>query len=248
MLDLRSNFNRDLEDSILNLNLKTYLENRARLAEQGEVHRKLCTQCFQSVATCYCGEIRPFDPRFRFVILIHPHEARRRIATGRMSHLSLKSSTLITGENFTDDKMVNRILRNPQFHSVILYPGRESMNLSPMTTEQRAGLFPQGKDPVIFVIDGTWRTAKKMLRLSENLRRLPQVCFTPPRLSRFRIRKQPAPECFSTIEAIHELIELVGPLAGFDLESRKHDALLDVFDSMVERQLTFVQKRETASL
>lgn len=98
----------------------------------------------------------------------------------------------------------------------------------------------------VIVIDGTWATARKMMRLSVNINRLPRVCFTPPTPSNFRIRKQPKVECYSTIEAIHHTIELMGgcgggiaPMAsdGDAWAARAHDILLDVFDQMINRQI-----------
>jgi DTW domain-containing protein YfiP len=94
---------------------------------------------------------------------------------------------------------------------------------------------------VVFVIDGTWNTVKKMLRLSPNILSLPRFCFTPPGLSNFKVRKQPAPECYSTIEAIHHTIELLGPSRGFSIAEGHHHHLLDVFGYMVQAQLRFIE-------
>ena len=94
---------------------------------------------------------------------------------------------------------------------------------------------------MVFVIDGTWATARKTMRLSQNLHALPRVCFTPPARSNFQVRKQPKAECYSTIEAVHHTIELLGPAAGFDLLARKHDSLLRVFSVMVNRQIAFLK-------
>lgn len=173
----------------------------------------------------------------KFVILIHPLEVKRRIATGRMSHLILQDSHLVQGEDYTDDKEVNAILEDPTLHPVILYPGRSSTDLSAMAPNERASLFPASKRLAVFVIDGTWNTARKMMHVSRNLHGIEQVRFSLPTPSRFRVRKQPAEGCFSTIEAIHQAIELIGPGRGFDLESRAHDNLMGVFDHLVEQQL-----------
>jgi len=108
--------------------------------------------------------------------------------------------------------------------------------------EERSALFPKNKKLTIFVIDGTWLTAKKMIKHSHNINQLPRIAFTPVRPSTFRVRKQPHENCLSTIEAIHHTIELLGPTQGFDVNSRKHDHLLDAFDSMVELQLEFIRQ------
>lgn len=219
------------------MDVETYLLKRRQQEESETPKRSLCCNCLQPDFSCYCPDLRPVDPGFEFVILNHPLEARKRFATGRMSHLSLERSHLIVGHQFLDSGPVQKLLTDSSRHCVILYPGPKSVNLTPLSSEERAQVFPKGRLLTVFVVDGTWATARQMVSQSPNLRSLPQICFTPPRLSNFRIRKQPAPECFSTIEAIHHTIELVGQTQGFDVTGRKHDQLLEVFDKMVENQL-----------
>lgn len=77
-------------------------------------------RCLQPDYGCYCGHIQRFDPKIEFVILIHPIEVRRRIATGRMSHLILENSHLISGENYTDHPLVNELIQSQSHQSVIL--------------------------------------------------------------------------------------------------------------------------------
>lgn len=229
------------------MNLQTYLENRQSLMQQQPAHRVMCGTCLQPEMGCYCAYVKRFDPGLEFVILIHPIEVRRRIATGRMSSLCLENSYLISGEDYSLNDQVNALMTDPRFHNVILYPGVKSDNLTALTSEQRGKLFPEDKKLRLFVIDGTWATAKKMLRKSSNLQTLPKICFTPEKPSNFRVRRQPNSLCFSTIEAIHQSIELLASVSGYDLVSGQHDNLLYVFDKMVERQLDYVKQSYTQS-
>lgn len=199
--------------------------------------RDLCLTCRRPLLTCYCDHLRSFDPKIQFVILIHPREAKKKIATGRMSHLCLERSQLISGYDYSEDQRVNALLQDPENCPVILYPGKDSRNLSEMPPEERVFLFPEKKNLVVFVIDGTWITARKTLQRSKNLQNIRQICFTPGRPSRFRVRKQPKPNFFSTLEAIHQTIELLAGATGFDLSTRRHDSLLAVFDQMVDQQI-----------
>jgi DTW domain-containing protein YfiP len=226
------------------MNLQDYIKQREEQKNQSPQYRELCTTCIQPKFSCYCKHIQKFDPQIDFVVLIHPIEVRRRIATGRMSYLCMENSFLIRGQDYTHVDEVNEILADPARQCVILYPGRQSKNLTPMNTKERGNLFDPTKKLTIFVIDGTWLTAKKMMRQSENLIGLPRICFSPEKASRFRVRKQPHEACYSTIEAIHHTIELVGESQGFDVSSRQHDRLLNVFDSMVELQLSFIRKAD----
>lgn len=226
------------------MNIEAYLEQRKQHQNSAPVYRELCTSCLQPKFSCYCHHIQRFDPMIDFVVLIHPIEVRRRIATGRMSYLCLENSFLIRGEDYTHDERINQILADENRECMILYPGKASKNLTPMSEAQRKGLFNPDKRLTLFVIDGTWASAKKQMRKSQNLLNLPRLCFSPEKPSNFRVRKQPHEGCYSTVEAIHHTIELLGESQGFDVASRKHDRLLTVFDSMVELQLSFIKKAD----
>lgn len=191
--------------------------------------RGLCLRCLHSALTCYCHVIRRFDPGLRFGILIHGREAQKKIATGRLAHLSLERSELLPGYDYSNHPRVNEILTDPGLFPVVLYPGEGSTNL---TTPGALASVPAGRELFVFVIDGTWTTARKTMQRSANLAALPRICFAPDRPSRFRVRKQPASYCWSTVEAIHETIELLGTCPD-----RAHDSLLATFDHMVDQQI-----------
>lgn len=225
------------------MNKQQYQAQREKFFSQLPVFRQLCSRCLQPDFGCYCQHVETFDPRIQFVILIHPIEARRRIATGRMSHLCLQNSHLIMGQDYSENARVNQILKDPTIDPYILYPGSQSQNLSASYFEKnKKPFFHPQKIPTLFVIDGTWATARKTMRLSQNLKTVPRICFTPVKPSQFKVRQQPKPECYSTIEAIHHTIELLAPETGFDVKTRAHDNLLSVFQVMVQRQLQCLQK------
>lgn len=227
------------------MNIQQYRERQKKLSQQqSSQYRSFCISCLQPEAGCYCTYLKPFDPQINFVILIHPIEVRRRIATGRMSHLCLQNSYLISGQDYSDNEQVNRLIADSNNVPAILYPGPDSINLSSLSLEARQDIFPRDKKLTLFVIDGTWATAKKMMRESSNLKKLPKICFSPEKPSTFRVRKQPNEQCYSTIEAIHQTIDLLGDSRGYDVRTRQHDNLLQVFEVMVERQIAHFQRSE----
>ncbi|MEK6555282.1 MAG: tRNA-uridine aminocarboxypropyltransferase [Bdellovibrionota bacterium] len=223
------------------MDIKTYRERRELLKQQEPKFRTRCWACTQPEFSCFCKHVERFNSNIDFVILIHPLEVRRRIATGRMSHLCLENSFLLKGQDFSENEVIDRLLADQTRHCVVLYPGKSSVNLTDLEIPERQSIFPATKKLTIFVIDGTWTTARKMIR-SHNLINLPRICFTPVKPSNFRVRKQPAAFCLSTIEAIHHTIELIGESQGLDVSQRPHDKLLKVFDSMVELQLDFINR------
>jgi DTW domain-containing protein YfiP len=218
------------------MNVARYIEKRRLALSQEPRYRRHCLSCLQPDFSCYCPWLKPFDAVIEFVVLIHPMEFRRRIATGRMTHLSLTNSHMFMAENFSGHDGVERLLQNPKNQCFMLYPGTASKNLTHMSADERFDLIDSEKKTVIFVIDGTWATARKMVRISDNLHRLPRICFTPPQPSNFHLRKQPKVDCYCTLEAVHHTIELLGPACGFATHDRRHDALLETFDKMVRHQ------------
>lgn len=213
------------------MDIETYRKRREFFIESQPRYRELCSDCLQPEFSCYCSFIQKFDPMMKFVILLHPIERRRRIATGRMSHLCLKNSELVIGEDFTQQNRINEILADSSYQPVVLYPGRNSLNLTDSPKEERSKIFVEGKTPVVFVIDGTWNTARKTMRISQNLNTLPRLCFTPTVKSQFRVRKQPRAECVSTIEAIHHFVNFFHKEIG-------QQNLLDVFNRMIDIQIS----------
>ena len=201
--------------------------------------RDWCARCRRPGATCYCSFIEPFDSLPRFVILSQPRETKHRLGTGRMAHLGLANSLWYEGVDFSQHAHVNREIADPAHAPMLLYPGRDAMNLSRLNSIERRRLVTGPRAPVVFVLDGTWKSVRKMLRLSDNLRRLPSICFEPSTPSAYGFRREPRPECYSTIEAIHQVIELFNVAKSADAITRDHDRLLRAFHFMVATQLAY---------
>jgi DTW domain-containing protein YfiP len=165
---------------------------------------------------------------------MHPKEARKqKSGTGRLCHLVLKNSRLHVGVDFTNDSEVRRLIEDPEYTSVLLFPSPQAVNLSLEGYRSLTGA--HGKLQ-IFVVDGTWSLAGKILRLSENLIALPVVSFTPRQPSNFQFKKQPRPECLSTIESIHLLLELAQE-QGIEVADGNIAQLPEILARLVQIQL-----------
>ncbi len=149
------------------------------------------------------SKIRPIETRTKFVILMHPMEFKKeKVGTGRLTHLSLPNSEIIMGVDFTHNEQVNNYINSADYNVSILYP--EMRGTSVFTNEkERSSLKPD----LIFLIDGTWPCAKKMMRASKNLHYLKRITINPTAASHFAIKQQPHAMCLSTIEATALLLE-----------------------------------------
>ncbi len=198
--------------------------------------RETCYRCFWPKSLCWCPTLVPMATRTRFLFLMSPMEYKiEKSNTGRLTHLCLPNSELYMGTAFDEHEAVQHVLADPKNYCVLLYPGKTATNLS--DPSQVPSLKTQIGDRrlVVILIDATWRGARKIHRLSPSLQRLPRIKFIPTTPSRYVIKKQPRPDCLSTLEATHELL-LVLQQAGLD-DYPHPEQLLAVFQRMQDFQI-----------
>ena len=194
--------------------------------------RAVCAECRRPVVVCYCAHITPVATRTKLVLVQHRRERDVPIGTLRMAELALPNSSVFIGVNELDaDVGLRAAISGPDTY--LLYPGKDSIDVAELALTRA----PDAGPITLVVVDGTWWQAQSLVRKTKMLQALPQLRFTPPRPSDYRIRKEPAEHCVSTIEAIaHVLGTLEGDAARFEV-------LLKPFAAMVDAQLRYVADR-----
>jgi DTW domain-containing protein YfiP len=94
-----------------------------------------------------------------------------------------------------------------------------------------------GAHPKLFILDGTWPCARKMLKLSTNLQQLKRVSFDNEITSKFIIKQQPQALCLSTIESVYTVINL---LKKSDVEDCDTKDFLIPFEKMIDYQVEYI--------
>ena len=200
--------------------------------------RRECYKCMRPAVSCICKSTNPVQTKTRFIILMHPKEYKKeKNGTGHMTKLQLKNSEIIVGVDFTNNKRVNEILNREKSNSFLLYPGKDNFNLSIREGSEITSFM--GINPHIFLLDGTWPCARKMLKLSKNLQNLKRISFDNKIQSNFIIKQQPDALCLSTIESVYTVINL---LRKSDLEKCNTKDFLEPFRKMIEYQIECIRK------
>lgn len=183
-----------------------------------------------------CSFTRPVHTNTKFVILMHPMEYKKvKNGTGMLAHLQLANSEIIIDVDFTNNDKVNKMLDDKENECFVLYPGKNSINLSEPSCIAE---FEGHKKRTVFIIDGTWPCAKKMLKLSQNLQKTPFVSFTNDQISTFKIKQQPSELCLSTIESIKKVIDDLNRLG---LEKADTSSFLRPLEQMVKYQIECIK-------
>ncbi len=195
--------------------------------------RTKCYECMRPLSSCICKHTKPFFTNTRFIILMHPKEYKKeKNGTGFMTKLQLKNSEIIVGVDFTQNKRVNEILTKENNSSFLLYPGEDNFNLSTRKSSETKSFI--GNNANIFILDGTWPCARKMLKLSKNLQKLRRVSFDNKIKSKFIIKQQPESLCLSTIESVFTVLKL---LKKGEVENCDTKHFLLPFEKMIEYQV-----------
>jgi len=160
-------------------------------------------------------------------VLQHAREHDNPIGTAWMVERCLGAERIV-GIDLENHPRMQAALNDPSAPAILLAPGPSAIDLNERP--------PEGPVTLV-VVDGTWAQARKLLRVNPSLARLPRYAFRPAEPSRYRIRREPAPHCVSTIEAT------VAALSCLEPNRDDLDRALSVFDAMVELQLRIAQER-----
>lgn len=158
--------------------------------------RPRCDRCLRPQSHCLCALIPSLPSRTRVLILQHPSEVDHALNTARLAALGLQQAQLEVGEVF---EALPRWLNQAGYQPRLLFPGDEAQVLTAYADHAQPWL--------LVVPDGTWRKARKLLHLNPLLAALPRVTLAAGAMSRYRLRKAPAPGALSTLEAITQALE-----------------------------------------
>ncbi len=179
---------------------------------------------------CICDDIVSVPNRTEVVILQHPRERDHPIGTARIALLGLERARLFTWghKQAGAAERLEALRRSLPVSTVLLYPDADAPAATALSRSPDA----------LLVVDGTWSTAKRMMRHAPWILDLPRVRVEPSRPGQYRLRREPSAEHLSTVEAVVEALAAIEP------ETPGLDQLIAAFQRMIDRQVPFVDARE----
>lgn len=182
--------------------------------------RPACARCQRPLSLCLCALIPSLSSHTRILLLQHPSERRHPLNTARLAALGLANAQLEIGETFAD---LPRWLAGHE--AWLLFPGPEAVTIDRLPL---ASATPAKR--LLVIPDGTWRKARLLLHTNPALAALPRATLPPGPPSRYRVRKAPAAEALSTVEAVVAALNALEAPARFE-------ALLAPFDALIDGQI-----------
>ncbi len=185
---------------------KTQVKNKPFLAKGSKVVR--CEVCLLAKKYCICQytKAHSLDPSapLEIWLLMHKEESYKPTNTGRLIEHCLPESTRRFYWHRTEpDPVFLELLKDPRYQPHIIYPGdREGIAHRVVSEVEKTN----GKIPVFIILDGSWRQAGRMFRLSKYLQHLPILPLNTQRHSLYKLRKAPDEFHLCTCEVAMELL------------------------------------------
>lgn len=201
--------------------------------------REVCYKCFRPKSSCLCEYTKQIKTGVKFVLLMHPKEAKKqRTGTGRITNNSLVDSEILVDLDFTNNSRLHKLLNDEQYYPMMLFPGKDAVNAKFENFCQNVGK----KKLLVLVIDGTWGCAKTLIYKNQFLLKLPKLSFYGDYRSIFTFKKEPKPECISTIESCYYLVKELQSVGMVD-KNVNVEPMMDVFKKLVIYQLNAENER-----
>ena len=154
--------------------------------------RAVCPGCEFILARCLCHTLKPINNKTQIIILQHPSETGHALNTVNLMRKSLLNLKIFTDENFSDHQELNSIIMANRETIGLIYPAQEHEILNSNFEKKMSH---------IILIDGTWKKALKIFKLSLNLHTLPTFALAPTKPSNYKIRTSKFEHTLSTLEA-----------------------------------------------
>nr|WP_040548880.1 tRNA-uridine aminocarboxypropyltransferase [Pusillimonas noertemannii] len=214
--------------------------------------RPRCQRCQRPLSHCLCAHVTAVCNHTRVLILQHPDEARHPLNTARLAVLGLEHAQLLIGECFPqlDDIVASAgraLLLFPdkagcELKAGAIKPGQsdgpEAITLS-LNEPAHLGALSESGPALLIVPDGTWRKARRIVRMNPVLAALPRLSLPAGAPSEYRVRKASEPAAVATIEAIVRSLSLLEPARDFQ-------PLLAPFRALVQQQLNAMGQPEAS--
>ena len=155
---------------------------------------------------------------------MHKEESYKPSNTGRLIEDALPESTRRFYWHRTEpDPEFLKLLKDDRYQPHIIFPGDRGGYEDRVVSQ---ALNTKSKIPVFIILDGSWRQAGRMFRLSQYLQTLPVLPIKTQRLSQYKLRKAPDDFHLCTAEVAMALMEMMQ--ADYALSSLQH--LFDAFN------------------
>lgn len=181
-----------------------------------------CSGCYLPATSCVCSDKPNIKASAVFWLLTHNDECYKPTNTGRLIVDTIQGSKVFKWSRTDPDPGFMRALADQAYAPCIVFPSGDSYQ------ERMVGSVSLvGKIPAFIILDGTWRQARRMFRLSRYLDHLPVIEPTSGIVSRYQLRQSAENHHLCTAEVGAAILREVQDHSSADVL----DAYFDLFNA-----------------
>lgn len=169
--------------------------------DRPSVKPSLCQNCHAYPHQCFCKELPEVKSKSIIQFIVHHRESHLSSNSAWPGHLVLKNSS------FVQRGLPNQPLDPDCFllkgNSYVLFPSEHAKVVDTDIAQE----IMEKENFELFVPDGTWQQAQRMVKREKMLYKLPHLIVNTKRLSKYQLRKQPSEGRLCTLEAVIELMK-----------------------------------------
>lgn len=166
-----------------------------------------CQACLMAYKHCICDDKYQVAAKAEFLLLSHHDELFKPTNTGRLIVDSIAATQVHEWSRTAPSTELLVQLQDPNYQPYIVFPEGEDYQQR-MVSE--VALPPSAAKPLFIILDGTWRQARRMFRLSPYLQQLPVYQPPPGYQSGYRMRQAAEQHHLCTAEVAAAVLDSIG--------------------------------------
>ncbi|MGQ7246148.1 tRNA-uridine aminocarboxypropyltransferase [Halomonas sp. V046] len=169
-----------------------------------------CDGCQLPELNCLCPFRVKASSRVQVWLVTHPLEHHKPTNTGRLIRDVLPTTRVFTWYRTAPDTELLALLADERYAPFVVFPDDQPDYADRVTTIAAVRGARESRIPVLILLDGTWRQARRIFRKSPYLDALPVLPLRTDRLTRYRLRKPASAAHLCTAEVAAELLTQAG--------------------------------------
>ena len=198
-----------------------------------------CSSCLMAAARCLC-DVRPnIKGKAVFWLLTHHNEIYKPTNTGRLIVDTLQGCRVFKWGRVEPEPAFLEALNDPRYRPCIVFPSDEDYQQRMVKADY---LQQDDRIPAFIILDGTWRQARRMFRLSRYLDNIPAIEPSHTAESRYQLRQSSEPHHLCTAEIAALMLREVNDTTSADVL----DSYFDLFN--LEYHASRVKREQTSQI
>ncbi len=183
------------------------------VARGAKVNR--CPDCLLAREWCLCADVPQAEQGVALCLVYYPGEIYKPSNSGRLLADVIADSHAFIWQRPEPPAGLLALLARPEYAPMLIFPYQYAEQHQRLQQDQQLRDYIGERTPLLVVLDGTWREARKMFR-SHWWPELPVLAVQPQALSGYALRKAVQPHQLATAEVMVPLLQRLGNTRAAD--------------------------------